>query len=555
MHFLKSNRGIQLIIIFVSALLFIPFLGQVHLLDWDEINFAESAREMIVSGNYLNVQINFESFWEKPPLFIWMQVLSMKTFGVNEFAARFPNAIAGILTLLTLYNIGRVIYNKRFGIIWTVVYAGSFLPFFYFKSGIIDPWFNLFMFLGAYYVLRYFYKATLHDAVLAATFIGLSILTKGPVGLLIVGLSALIYLIIIRFKIKIHWTHFAAFTLWLTFIGGFWFILQIIDGNFNIIVDFIEYQIHLFSKEGAGHGGFPMYHFVVLFIGVFPASVFALKGFNRNYEKTLSQQMRLMMVILFWTVLILFSIVSTKIIHYSSMCYFPLTFLAAYVMYQIAEQKTKAPTWMLITIGILSSFYVIVISALPWVGKKTSELANSGIIQDAFTTGNLQAEVFWSGWESAIALILIVAFIVFWRHWNRKQYYPAFAWLYGGMAIFTFVAMYVITPRVEGYTQRAVIEFYQEIAHEDNYVQPLGFKSYAHYFYAKRMPNENPLVKDKNWLLTGDIDKKAWFVVKAHKKEKYLKWFPHLKEYKTKNGFVFFYREPQHTKTISDDSK
>jgi 4-amino-4-deoxy-L-arabinose transferase-like glycosyltransferase len=42
----------------VAALLYIPFLGHVHLFDWDEINFAENAREMITSGNYFSVQMN-----------------------------------------------------------------------------------------------------------------------------------------------------------------------------------------------------------------------------------------------------------------------------------------------------------------------------------------------------------------------------------------------------------------------------------------------------------------------------------------------------------------
>ena len=93
------------LIVLAGIVLFIPFLGAVHLFDWDEINFAESAREMIVTKDYLTVQINYFAFWEKPPLFIWMQVLSMKVFGINEFAARFPNAIGGIITLLILYNI------------------------------------------------------------------------------------------------------------------------------------------------------------------------------------------------------------------------------------------------------------------------------------------------------------------------------------------------------------------------------------------------------------------------------------------------------------------
>src|SRR6266498_5239225 len=95
----------ELTIAFVAAILFIPFLGWVNLFDWDEINFAESAREMIVSGNYFSVQINFERFWQKPPFFFWLQAISMKTFGINEFAARFPNALCGIVTLVAVFRI------------------------------------------------------------------------------------------------------------------------------------------------------------------------------------------------------------------------------------------------------------------------------------------------------------------------------------------------------------------------------------------------------------------------------------------------------------------
>ena len=72
---LDKNKLYILIIIVSSLALFLPFLGSVHLFDWDEINFAESAREMIVTGNCEQVQINFEPFYEKPPLFIWFQVI------------------------------------------------------------------------------------------------------------------------------------------------------------------------------------------------------------------------------------------------------------------------------------------------------------------------------------------------------------------------------------------------------------------------------------------------------------------------------------------------
>jgi 4-amino-4-deoxy-L-arabinose transferase-like glycosyltransferase len=97
-------------LIFITVfglLLFIPNLSSTTLFDWDEINFAEAAREMIVTGDYSRVTINFLPFWEKPPLFLWMQALSMNIFGINEFAARLPNAIFGIITLVTLFIIGK----------------------------------------------------------------------------------------------------------------------------------------------------------------------------------------------------------------------------------------------------------------------------------------------------------------------------------------------------------------------------------------------------------------------------------------------------------------
>ena len=92
-----SKLQVQLLIALVAALLFIPGLGAVHLFDWDEINFAEIAREMLATHNWLQPQIGYVPFYEKPPLFMWMQAVSMSAFGVNEFAARFPDAICGCL--------------------------------------------------------------------------------------------------------------------------------------------------------------------------------------------------------------------------------------------------------------------------------------------------------------------------------------------------------------------------------------------------------------------------------------------------------------------------
>ena len=146
-----QNTPNQVWLLLLGIFFFIPFLGQVRLFDWDEINFAESAREMMLTGDYLTVQIDFKPFWEKPPLFFWLQVLAMKTFGQTEFAARFPSAIVGILTLQVVYAIGQKLHDKAFGFLWALAFLGSLTPHLYFKTGIIDPTFNLLIFIGFFF--------------------------------------------------------------------------------------------------------------------------------------------------------------------------------------------------------------------------------------------------------------------------------------------------------------------------------------------------------------------------------------------------------------------
>lgn len=53
-----------------------------------------------------------------------------------------PNALFGIITLLTLFFIGKRKYGSQFGVLWAMIFAGSILPLLYFKSGIIDPVFH-----------------------------------------------------------------------------------------------------------------------------------------------------------------------------------------------------------------------------------------------------------------------------------------------------------------------------------------------------------------------------------------------------------------------------
>ena len=539
---------VQIAIVIFGILFFIPSIGNVHLFDWDEINFAESAREMIESGDYLTVQIDFQPFWQKPPLFIWMQVLSMKLFGVTEFAARFPNAICGIITLLILFNIGRKIYDLKFGLLWTLSYAGSILPFFYFKFGIIDPWFNLFIFLGVYFIIIFNqnpnYKQRLLFVVLSAVALGLGILTKGHAAFLMWILTWLAYFISKKGKFKLKLSEFTAFVVTLFVIGGFWFLILIINGNFNIVVNFIEYQIRLFSTESAGHGGFFMYHFVVLFFGVFPASIFAINSFKRSPDDNpIQADFKKWMVYLFWVVLILFSVVQSKIIHYSSLCYFPLTFLCAHYLYRLLKNRTHIRKWNVIVLISISIAYGIAIIAASNIDRYKTAIIDTGLIKHAFAIGNLEADGQWTGFESLIGVLLTAGIIIGTRYLKRKPEVGV-TFIFATVIIFTYTAYIFVTPRVERYSQNAAIEFFKKLENKDAYAETLGYKSYANLFYSKFQPQQHKRYLSKEWLCKGNIDKPAYFSTKIHKTAKYTQRYPKLEFLYKENGFAFYKIEP-----------
>lgn len=544
-----STLLIDLGIIVLGALLFVTGIGGVRLFDWDEINFAESAREMLLTGDWFNVQINFHSFWEKPPLFIWMQALSMKVFGINEFAARFPNAVMGIITLLTLFHIGRSTEDTRLGLLWAGLYAISFLPFFYFKSGIIDPWFNYFIFLGIYFFSRYTDEAAaairMRHAALSGLFTGFAVLTKGPVGFLIFALTFFVWLAFRKFRLAFRWKDVAAYIVMLALAGGAWFIALAATGHGEVINDFINYQIRLFETKDAGHGGFLLYHFVILLFGVTPASFLALSAFRRKAlrgeEESRSSGLFRWMMVSLWVVLILFTIVRTKIVHYSSFCYFPITFLGAWAAARMMDGKIKFTVFQRVALIVTAVFYGLGLTALTLFDRFKQHIIP--LVDDPFAVSCMEASSEWKGFEPFVGLLLIAATVWFCISFSRRRSPGSFVPLAAGNLVFAMTAILCAVPEVEKYSQASAVDFYIERQGEDCYVQPAYFKSYAQYFYTGRQPENN--CEDFGWLTRGDIDKPCYFVVKdiPEQVERLREDAPDARFLSRRSGFQFFVRE------------
>jgi 4-amino-4-deoxy-L-arabinose transferase-like glycosyltransferase len=538
-----QQKYYPLIVLALGVVFFFPFLGTVHLFDWDEINFAESAREMILTRNYSKVQIDYKPFWEKPPLFFWMQAGAMQILGINEFAARFSNALVGCITLWVIFSIGKSIRNANFGLIWALIYLGSFTPHLYFKSGIIDPTFNLFIFLGIYFSFRAQTKPKF--IWLSGIFIGLSILTKGPVGGLIWALTAISYWILYnKFTKLFTFKQILFFSVACIAVASLWFANELMRNGFWFFKEFIQYQIRLFSTPDAGHGQPFYYHFVVVLLGCFPMSIFGIPALASSQEG-----FGKWMKITFWVVMILFSIVTTKIVHYSSMAYFPLSFMAASFLYDWLSSKKKWNKWLTFGLTFIGSLFSLLLVTVPLVGMNTAKIIP--YIKDPFAVKNFNAVVHWSGFEVLIGLtyIIILLVLIFRKKdsLEKKWVFISGITLSTALCLFTFGA--IVVPKIERYTQGAAIDFYESKRGQNVYVDVIGFKSYAHLFYFQKQPNSAPAStaqmnqeEFRQWLLNGPVDKPVFFVTRIDRYEEF-KNHPNLEFIEEKNGFVFLKRK------------
>jgi len=163
-----------------------------------EVNYAQTAKEMLAAGNYLSPQIYGNYWYDKPIFFYWELIAAFSVFGVTDFAARFFPALFASAGLLLTYALARRLYDARTAF-WSVVILGSCVLYGFLAKLILTD-LTLFVFfggtLGAFCLgyregrRGYFY--------LAYACAGLGVLTKGPVGFLLPGLVILVYLVVRR---------------------------------------------------------------------------------------------------------------------------------------------------------------------------------------------------------------------------------------------------------------------------------------------------------------------------------------------------------------------
>src|SRR5947208_11129445 len=142
---INSASGKYAILFFGCVAFHVIGTWSVPLIDRDEPRFAEASREMIERGDYVVPRFNNQLRLDKPPLAYWAQVASYRILGENDFAARFPSAVAASLTALAIFGWGRRIGTEKIGWWAAIIFTLSLQTFVHAKAAVADMWLVLFV--------------------------------------------------------------------------------------------------------------------------------------------------------------------------------------------------------------------------------------------------------------------------------------------------------------------------------------------------------------------------------------------------------------------------
>src|SRR5204863_6094265 len=140
--------GNYALLFFGCVLFHVAGTWSLPLIDRDEPRFAEASREMIQRGDYVVPYFNDHLRLDKPPLTYWAQTVSYRIFGQNDFAARFPSAVAAALTALVIFSWGRRIAGEKLGWWAAIIFTLSLQTFVHAKAAVADMWLVLFVTLA-----------------------------------------------------------------------------------------------------------------------------------------------------------------------------------------------------------------------------------------------------------------------------------------------------------------------------------------------------------------------------------------------------------------------
>jgi 4-amino-4-deoxy-L-arabinose transferase-like glycosyltransferase len=411
-----KDRKFWFVVLLAFVLLVLPN-GLYTAFDKDEPKYLEAAWEMIKRGDYITPYYNYHYRFDKPILVYWVIVAGYKLFGVNEFGGRFFVSLFGVLTVALLYWwVSR--WKGRDFAFWASLVLLSLLDFIV-MSSIAMPDVILTFFIAAALVFFFegYHRRSKLFYNLAFLSAGFATLTKGPVGLALPGLVAVLYLVLRRDLIRtlkeIPWL--SGFFLYFLVVLP-WYGAIFLKHGHQFFMDFIVFHnLHRFTGKIPGHPTQWWYYLANYFWLYLPWSLFFPFALYRLFKsrEALGEPLLEFSVVWFFTVVGFFQIAHTKLAHYLLPSFPAFAVITAWYLLKFKERLPALLTAALFTV-----------------------LAAAGL-------------AFWSykGWPLYGALFVVPPLLGAWLSvWLKDPLKPLLSGFLLGMLLFKWVALPSLQP-------------------------------------------------------------------------------------------------------------
>jgi 4-amino-4-deoxy-L-arabinose transferase-like glycosyltransferase len=263
------------VLLAVSAALTLPNLGQTSLWDMDEGVNAQAAREMRDADTWIVPTFNYQLRTAKPALLYWLQRASFAAFGVSEWSARLPSALAAWLAVLLTYELARRMFTRAAALLSGVVLV-SVMQFGMLSRG-ATPDATLLFFTMLTYLAFWAGHASGSRRwwIPTAAACGLAMLTKGPIGVGLPGLVILLYFAWNRELGRLLDRRIAWAALVFLLVAGPWYALVSNETRGEWLTAFFGHEnMNRFVNPMDGHRGTVWYYAIAVLVMFAPWSAF-----------------------------------------------------------------------------------------------------------------------------------------------------------------------------------------------------------------------------------------------------------------------------------------
>jgi 4-amino-4-deoxy-L-arabinose transferase-like glycosyltransferase len=203
------NRNHLLI---AGSLLVVYLIGfGINIMDVDAAQYASMSREMLRTGNYLHVYDTGIEYLDKPPFLFWISAMSLKIFGINNFAYRLPSFLFALLAIFSTFKLTRIYYNEKTAWLSALILATS-QGFFLMNHDVRTDTILMGCVAFSIWQLAAWYQTNkMFHFILGSVGIGLGMMTKGPIALLVPCFGFFSHFLLQRnFKIFFKWEYILA---------------------------------------------------------------------------------------------------------------------------------------------------------------------------------------------------------------------------------------------------------------------------------------------------------------------------------------------------------